>query len=75
MLIYVKIILKKVFIRTDRQTDTHSTQNYSSEPHKKIMVIDPLHNRYPINGLYLTHRIYLLHSIYLIHVKNPIQYT
>ena len=73
MLIYVKIIKKKFFIRTDRKTDTHSTQNYSSEPHKKIMAKYPLHNRYPINGLYLTHRI--LHSIYLIYVKNPIQYT
>ena len=31
MLIYVKIIKKMFFIR---QTDTRSTQNYSSEPHK-----------------------------------------
>ena len=36
MLIYVKIIFKKnVFHRTDGQTDGCSTQNYSSEPHKK----------------------------------------
>jgi len=41
MLIYVKIIKinlnkKNVFFirRTDGQTDTRSTQNYSSEPHK-----------------------------------------
>ena len=38
MIIYVKIIWKKkCFLsdrQTDRQTDTRSTQNYSSEPHK-----------------------------------------
>jgi len=33
MLIYVK---KKLF--TDRRTDGRTTQNYSSEPHKKIML-------------------------------------
>ena len=33
MLIYVKIIKKKLF--TDRQTDIRTTQNYSSEPHNK----------------------------------------
>ena len=31
---YVKIIKKKMFFI--RQTDTPSTQNYSSEPHKRI---------------------------------------
>jgi hypothetical protein len=36
MLIYVKIIkIKKNFLRTDGQTDRRTTQNYSSEPHKK----------------------------------------
>jgi hypothetical protein len=35
MLIYVKKKKKNVFHRTDRRTDTRSTQNYSSEPHKK----------------------------------------
>jgi len=34
MLIYVK--KKNVFHRTDRRTDGRSTQNYSSEPHKKL---------------------------------------
>ena len=35
MLIYVKKKRKKkVFYRTDGRTDTRSTQNYSSEPHK-----------------------------------------
>jgi hypothetical protein len=37
MLIYEKNHKKKeknVFHRTDGQTDTRSTQNYSSEPHK-----------------------------------------
>ena len=35
MLIYVKKRKKKkVFYRTDGRTDTLSTQNYSSEPHK-----------------------------------------
>ena len=37
MLIYVKIIKKNVFHRTDRRTDKRSTQNYSSEPHKSII--------------------------------------
>jgi hypothetical protein len=37
MLIYVKNIKKKKnFLRTDRQTDGRTTQNYSSEPHKKF---------------------------------------
>ena len=31
-----KIQKKKFFIRTDKQTDTRSTQNYSSEPHKNM---------------------------------------
>jgi len=35
MLIYVKNIKKKNFLRTDRQTDGRTTQNYSSEPHKR----------------------------------------
>ncbi len=36
MLIYVKIIkIKKNVFLSDRKTDTRSTQNYSSEPHKK----------------------------------------
>ena len=37
MLIYVKKKKKKCFSsdgQTDRRTDTRSTQNYSSEPHK-----------------------------------------
>ena len=45
MLIYVKIIKKKkkkVFYRTDGRTDTRSTQNYSSEPHKKKLFTDRL---------------------------------
>jgi hypothetical protein len=33
MLIYIKISNKKKFLRTDRRT----TQNYSSEPHKKSL--------------------------------------
>jgi len=33
MLIYVKI-KKKQFFSSDRRTDTRTTQNYSSEPHK-----------------------------------------
>jgi len=33
MLIYAKI--KKKSFLSERQTDTRSTQNYSSEPHKK----------------------------------------
>ena len=31
-----KKLKKNVFHRTDGRTDTRSTQNYSSEPHKKI---------------------------------------
>ena len=39
MLIYVKKKLKKnVFHRTDGRTDTRSTQNYSSEPHKNTKI-------------------------------------
>ena len=34
MLIYVKNMKKKKLF-TDRQTDGRTTQNYSSEPHKK----------------------------------------
>ena len=34
MLIYLIIKKKNVFHRTDGRTDTRSTQNYSSEPHK-----------------------------------------
>ena len=34
MLIYVKIKKKKCFL-SDGRTDTWTTQNYSSEPHKK----------------------------------------
>jgi len=34
MLIYVKIKKKKCF-SSDGRTDTRTTQNYSSEPHKK----------------------------------------
>ena len=35
MLICVKKLKNNVFHRTDGRTDTRSTQNYSSEPHKK----------------------------------------
>ena len=37
MMIYVKIKKKNVFHRTDEQTDTRTTQNYNSEPHKTKM--------------------------------------
>jgi hypothetical protein len=39
MLIHVKIIKKKSFYKTDGQTDTRSTQNYSSEPPKKFFLV------------------------------------
>jgi hypothetical protein len=42
MLIYVKIIKKNVFYQ-DGQTDTRSTQNYSSEPHKMFFFSHIIH--------------------------------
>jgi len=47
-----KSLKKNVFYQTDRQTDTRSTQNYSSEPHKiviergKIVIKRELHRAF-----------------------------
>ena len=47
-----KSLKKNVFYQTDRQTDTRSTQNYSSEPHRiviergKIVIERELHRAF-----------------------------
>jgi hypothetical protein len=38
MLIYIKKKKKTFYGQTDRQTDARTTQNYSSEPHKKVII-------------------------------------
>jgi len=65
MLIYVKIIEKKLFYG---RTDGRITQNHSSEPHKKKVVLQfKKHAIYGIfSGLCLSHMFFLATS----HTKN-----